>query len=95
MSELKEQIEELCRKAKEASRQLAIAPTDRKNEMLRSIAEALDQGRDRILEANQKDLKRGAEEGLSSAMLDRLELNEKRIKRLMKSLPCRIRLKRL
>jgi glutamate-5-semialdehyde dehydrogenase len=79
MSELAVQIEELCRKAKKASRQLAIASTARKNELLKNIAEALDQGRSRIREANQIDLKKAREDGLSAAMLDRLELNEKRI----------------
>lgn len=79
MSELSGQIEELCRKAKKASRQLAIASTERKNELLKNIAEALDKGRVRIGEANAKDLKKGREDGLSAAMLDRLELNAKRI----------------
>ena len=79
MSELSVQIEELCRKAKKASRQLAIATTERKNELLGNIAEALDKGRARIAEANEKDVKKGREDGLTSAMLDRLELNAKRI----------------
>jgi len=79
MSELSVQIEELCRKAKKASRQLAIATTERKNELLGNIAEALDEGRARIAEANEKDVKKGREDGLTSAMLDRLELNAKRI----------------
>jgi len=79
MSELSVQIEELCRKAKKASRQLAIATTERKNELLGNIAEALDKGRARIAEANEKDVKKGREDGLTSAMLDRLELNAKGI----------------
>lgn len=79
MSELSVQIEELCRKAKKASRQLAIATTERKNELLGNIAEALDEGRARIAEANEKDVKKGREDGLTSAMLDRLELNAKGI----------------
>jgi glutamate-5-semialdehyde dehydrogenase len=79
MSEVRVQVEELCRRAKKASRQLALASKERKNELLRAMAQSLDQGRERILEANRKDLVRGREEGLSSAMLDRLELSEKRI----------------
>jgi glutamate-5-semialdehyde dehydrogenase len=79
MSDLLAEIEELCRKAKKASRQLAIAPTERKNGLLQCIAEALDLGRDRISEANKKDLQNGRRDGLSAAMLDRLDLNEKRI----------------
>jgi len=92
MSELYQQIEALCQKAKKASRQLAIASAQRKNELLRAIADSLEQGRSRISEANALDLARGRAAGLSAAMLDRLELNDHRITSMIQSVHDVIRL---
>jgi glutamate-5-semialdehyde dehydrogenase len=86
MSDLKLQIEEWCRQARKASRRLALASTEEKNGLLKSIAQALDQGRSRIAEANRLDLERGRASSLSAAMLDRLELNEKRIDAMIRAI---------
>jgi len=79
MSELKDMLTALGREAKAASRRLASASTAQKNDLLRHIAAALDKERTALREANQQDLETGRREGLSTAMLDRLELNDKRI----------------
>jgi glutamate-5-semialdehyde dehydrogenase len=70
----------LAERAKEASRVLSAASTEKKNAVLRRVADAL-RGvtGDRVLEANAKDLAAAAEMGLSKAMLDRLELDRKRL----------------
>lgn len=65
--------------AKQASRQLAVLPTARKNEALLAIAAALETHADRILAANGEDIARGRANSLSDALLDRLLLNEKRL----------------
>ena len=65
--------------AKQASRQLAVLPTARKNEALWAIAAALETHSARILAANGEDIERGRGNGLSDALLDRLLLNEKRL----------------
>jgi len=70
----------LAERAKEAARVLAAASTEQKNAVLRRAAEALrGAAGDRVLEANAKDLIAAGEMGLSKAMLDRLELDRKRL----------------
>ncbi|MFW2389400.1 MAG: glutamate-5-semialdehyde dehydrogenase [Polyangiales bacterium] len=70
----------LAQRAKEASRVLAIASTAQKNAVLGRAAEALrGEAGDRVLEANAKDMVAAAEMGLSKAMLDRLQLDRKRL----------------
>ena len=67
------------RQAREAAYQLAQLTSDEKNAILRSMATAIRENAPALLEANRLDLAAGAEKGLSSAMLDRLRLDEKRI----------------
>ncbi len=71
-------------KAKKASRFLATASTQLKNEALLQMADELVNHTEKILEANQIDLQNGREKGLSSAMIDRLALTEARIKDIAK-----------
>lgn len=74
-----EQMKKLAMQAKEASRQLGRLGTDGKNACLQAMAEAI-QARARELQmANQRDMETGRQMGLTSAMLDRLELTPKRI----------------
>lgn len=66
--------------AKEASMVLANASSNEKNLALKFIAEALVERQDEILLANKIDLDNAEQKGTSKAMLDRLSLNEGRIK---------------
>jgi len=72
--------------AKAASRELVKFSTEQKNNALKFIAEEIDSMRNFIVKENEKDLKKGKQKGLSSAFLDRLELNEKRINGMIKVL---------
>ncbi|MDK2894322.1 MAG: glutamate-5-semialdehyde dehydrogenase [Moorella sp. (in: firmicutes)] len=72
--------------AREAARILANLNTSIKNEALLAMARALEEEQDFILEANARDMAAGREKGLSRALLDRLLLNEKRIKDMAVSL---------
>ena len=76
---LTEQMVELGRQAKAASRALAQLTTDEKNTCLRAMADALETNAEAIKAANAEDMRAGAEAGLSSAMLDRLKLDDKRV----------------
>lgn len=76
---LEEQMKDLAQKAKSASYQIASLTEDQKNECLLAMAHAIEKHADEIKEANAKDLEFGKELGLSSAMMDRLELTDKRI----------------
>src|SRR3712207_4415646 len=72
-------VTELCRQAKQASRTLATLDRGAKDAALHAIADALDARVAEILEANARDLEAGREAGLSSALMDRLKLDEQRV----------------
>ncbi len=75
-----EEIERLCDNARAASLTLALADTQKKNSVLLCIADMLTENANSIIEANVQDLSLAAENGVPSAMLDRLKLTEARIK---------------
>ena len=79
MPEVADRVAQFARRALEASRALATSTTEQRNAALAQTAELLRARHAKILRANQIDLERGQEHGLSSAMLDRLLLNEERI----------------
>ncbi len=76
---LTEQMTLLARQARAASRELAKLSTAEKNLCLLAMADALLANKSAIQEANARDMKAGAESGLSTAMLDRLKLDDKRV----------------
>ena len=65
--------------AREASRGLASAGTEKKNEALRLIARELISRKRDILDQNRADVKAAEAKGVKSTLTDRLYLNEKRI----------------
>lgn len=65
--------------AKKAAQVLAGIAADTKNEVLQAMADAVENAQAIIAAENQKDLEAGERAGLSKALLDRLELNTKRI----------------
>jgi glutamate-5-semialdehyde dehydrogenase len=73
-------VAELCRLARDASRTLAALDSDTKNAALHAIANALEARTPEILEANARDMETGRENDLSAALLDRLALDEARIR---------------
>ena len=83
---LTEQMTQLARQAKAASRELARLTTAEKNDCLLAMADALDTNSDALKEANTRDMDTAADNGLSSAMLDRLKLDDKRIAAMAKGL---------
>lgn len=72
-------IRQLALDSRKAARDMANAPIDVKNSLLKRMADALEAGMGELLPANEKDLAAGREKGLSAAMIDRLVLSEKRI----------------
>ncbi len=67
-------------RAREASHALAFATAERKHAALNAAADAVWEARATIIEANKEDLVFGRDKGLSAAMMDRLMLDETRIK---------------
>jgi len=72
-------MQKLGSNAREASRLVARASTEQKNNALNAMAEALDASRDLILASNKLDLDKAVERGLDPAMIDRLALTTDRI----------------
>ena len=72
-------MENIGKRAKAASRVLAVAGTEIKNKALLSIAEALRQSKDIILSENMKDVRKARLNGMSESMVDRLALNADRV----------------
>src|SRR6267154_3106967 len=83
---LNEQMTQLAKQAKTASRELVRLTTAEKNACLLAMASALEQNAVAIKEANALDMEFGAQHGLSAAMLDRLKLNDQRIAGMAKGL---------
>ncbi len=79
-NQLRETLLNQGRQAKQASRQLAVAPTTVKDQALMDMADALEAGSQEIIAANRLDLEQGEKQGLTAALLERLMLDEKRIK---------------
>jgi len=76
---LNEQMTALAKQAKAASRELARLTTAEKNACLLAMATALEENGATLKQANALDTDAAAKSGLSSAMLDRLKLDDKRI----------------
>lgn len=79
MGEISKLIEQMGKAGRAAAARLATATTDEKNRALEMVALALEEKRAEIQGENELDLAAGRKNGLSGAMLDRLELTDKRI----------------
>lgn len=71
---------EMGKKARHAARALALAPTGQKDAVLLCLANLLLEASVEVLAENQKDLAAAGEAGLSGALLDRLTLNQARLR---------------
>ncbi len=82
----KNEIIKLAVASREAAVELASVSTSKKNDALLDMAKGLEANIQKIIDANEKDLKAGQKNKLPSALIDRLRLNEKRIKEMAQSL---------
>ncbi|MDP2928266.1 MAG: glutamate-5-semialdehyde dehydrogenase [Candidatus Omnitrophota bacterium] len=81
---LKKEIENIAKQAQAASRRLATLSSTAKNAVLKDLASALLSKQAIILKANQKDISKSRAKG--KAFIDRLSLDEARIKQMADSL---------
>jgi glutamate-5-semialdehyde dehydrogenase len=72
-------IKKICQKAKVASVEMAKLSTESKNIALCRMANALETNVEKILTANQADVKAAKTKGLKTALLDRLALDQKKV----------------
>ena len=73
------ELEQIGARAKAAARVLAAAGTRQKNQAIEQIIRTLENNRDQITAANQKDIEAAREAGISEALIDRLTLTPARI----------------
>lgn len=72
-------LTEIGMNAKKAAAILNTLGSERKNEGLKAAAEALLENREKILDANQKDVERAVAGGMTLGMVDRLKLTAQRL----------------
>ncbi|MCA1901926.1 MAG: glutamate-5-semialdehyde dehydrogenase [Candidatus Hydrogenedens sp.] len=82
---IKEDVELIGKRAKEASYKIKTVPKNVKNQALLKIAEELENQSEWLIKENKKDLTNAREMGQTSAFIDRLELNPKRIQSMAES----------
>ncbi|HBL2723116.1 TPA: glutamate-5-semialdehyde dehydrogenase [Enterococcus faecium] len=70
---------QLGQQAKDSAQQLALMPTNRKNELLVQMAQTIKKNQQAIIEANHKDLEKAVENNISETMQYRLQLTPERI----------------
>ena len=85
-SKIGELMEGLGKAAVQAAAVLALANTARKNIALSTAAAAVRARRDEILAANERDMSAARAAKLSGALLDRLQLDEKRVESIARSI---------
>lgn len=79
---VQQQVAETAQRAREASRRLGSISAEQRARALRAMAEGLRTHATTIIETNALDMEAGEKNGLTSAMLDRLLLNEERIEQI-------------
>ena len=84
--DIKSYIEEKGKKAREGARRLATLSTAVKNLALMEMADAIERSAEGLKRENRKDIEAGEAGSLSSALIDRLTLNDKRISEMAQGL---------
>ena len=82
----KQYIETLARQARVAAGQLALTKGSQRDAALRACAAAIRAAKQTLQQANQKDLDKAPQFGLSPAMIDRLRLSDKTIESMAQAL---------
>lgn len=85
-NDIKILMQGIGKKAKQASLQLALSPTNVKNAALTAAAQEVRSAESEIIAANNKDMDIAKGRGLTGAMLDRLQLDSERIEAIARSI---------
>src|SRR5262245_60217406 len=86
MTDFAKTAESIAKNAKVASRAMAQLSADVKTQVLLLMAAALEESSAAILSANARDVTAAKQAGLSSALIDRLTLTQKRVAEMAKGL---------
>lgn len=80
------ELTEICKRAKEVSRQVGNLATDTKNRTLYAVADALVVRSEEIIQENAKDIARGKENHMPEGLIDRLLLTRERMEQIAEGL---------
>jgi glutamate-5-semialdehyde dehydrogenase len=80
-----DEIREICKRARKAARKLAPEPRAKKDAALEAIAKTLEARSAAIVAANAEDLAAAREKGTKGALLDRLMLDDARVRAMAKA----------
>jgi glutamate-5-semialdehyde dehydrogenase len=75
-------LDQLAKRARAAAVKLGTLATETKDAALTAMAVELERGSDEVLAANARDMEAAREEGVTGALLDRLNLDEARVKQM-------------
>ncbi|HOJ71377.1 MAG TPA: glutamate-5-semialdehyde dehydrogenase [Syntrophorhabdaceae bacterium] len=78
--------EDLARETRQASQIFAHLSTEKKNRVLLELKRLLTEKKDYIIEENKKDIEKAQGAGLQKSIIDRLKVDEKVIKEMVKSI---------
>lgn len=79
MSEVKAKVEKICLDAKKSSSSIANLDSATKDQVLLEVVKLIKKHAEKIIKANQRDVKAAKEHNLDPARIDRLTLDEKRV----------------
>lgn len=85
-TDLSRQLTDMGRRARAASRALALAGADARTRAITGMAEALDRRAEQVLAANASDLEAAKASGMAAAMMDRLALDRTRLDGVVRAL---------
>ena len=86
MNQLKAEILEICQKAKESAKSMALLDEATKNNILSEVKNLIILNKAKILEANFIDLENAKKNQLEASKIDRLMLDENKILSMVKSI---------
>jgi len=81
-----ESLEEVGKRVKQTTQELRNLSTKKKNEVLLEVANSIKKAKQEILHENEKDIEVALQNGMKDSLLDRLKIDEKRIKDMAKAL---------
>lgn len=81
-----ENLEKICEKVKETTSTISIMNNFKKKEVLIQVAQDIIKAKDTIIKANDRDIENAVNKKMKESLIDRLKLNEKRIKEIANSL---------
>ncbi len=86
VQEWNDELQKIGENARAAERVMRTLPTDKKNDILKIVAEVLVKNADIILEENKTDVEAGRRKGMHEGLIDRLMLTKERIESMAEGL---------